>query len=586
MLDEYLKIKSDLTQSLAKLEDTASAEHVKVAVRSLCTKLKADVFSLVVAGQFKRGKTTFINALLGEDLLPTAVIPLTSIITILRYGDNLRITAFFQNGTEKEILRENLSLYITEKYNPKNEKGMDRVEIAYPSRYLKNDVQIIDTPGIASVYEHNTQTTYKYLPTADAAIFIVGVEPPLTQAELQFLHDVKNMVGKIFFVQSKIDAVSETDREESLAFSKKIIEEEACFGDVIIYPLSGKEALIGKKEGDLRKVERSGLPDFERSLEQFLVNEKGRVLIESTAEKADNLVDEEMLLAEIEEKSLHFPLKKLENNITTFKNFIKDSNQEKADSEKLLAEEVKALQRDVLKEDIEKLKQEKTKLLMVRLEEFATDHVSDGNVKFTELIGKFIDIQIREIFSTWRIREEKILREHLKGILERFILRMNKIIEQIVNSSTKLFGISYRQIQMREALPPEIEFRFKTTDDPGMLSITIDLMRKALPRALAHKLILKEAKEKAAMLVDMHCGKARYDFSLRMERLMQDYSLDVIESVDLMQSNVLKALDAGIASKQNTAIEAASLEKRIHDKIKILKEIKKSLKDKTGTRQE
>jgi len=586
MLDEYLKIKSDLTQSLTKLENTASAEHVKVAARLLCSKLKADVFSLVVAGQFKRGKTTFINALLGEDLLPTAVIPLTSIITILRYGDDLRITAFFQNGTEKEIIREDLPLYITEKYNPKNEKGMDRVEIAYPSRYLKNDVQIIDTPGIASVYEHNTQTTYKYLPTADAAIFIVGVEPPLTQAELQFLHDVKNMVDKIFFVQSKIDAVSETDREETLAFSKKIIEEEACFGNVIIYPLSGKEALSGKKEGDLKRVERSGLPDFERSLERFLVNEKGKVLIKSTAEKADNLANEEMLLAEIEEKSLHFPLEELENNIVTFKNFISDSNQEKADSEKLLAEEVKALQKDVLKEDIEKLKQEKTELLMARLEEFAADHVSDGNAKFTELIGKFIDVQIREIFSAWRTREEKILREHLKGIFERFILRMNKIIGQIVNSSTKLFGISYRQIQMRETLPPEIEFRFKTTDDPGMLSITIDLMRKALPKALAHKLILKEAKEKAAMLVDMHCGKARYDFSLRMERLMQDYSLNVIESVDLMQSNVLKALDVGIASKQNTAIEAASLEKRIHAKIKILKEIKEFLKDKIGTRRE
>ncbi|MCL4321630.1 MAG: dynamin family protein [Deltaproteobacteria bacterium] len=579
MLDAYLKIKSGLIKSLTRLENTASSERVKAAAQLLCTKLKADIFSLVVVGQFKRGKSTFINALLGEDILPAAVIPLTSIITILGYGDKLQITVFFQNGTEKKIMREELSLYITEKHNPKNEKGVNRVEIAYPSLYLKNGVQIIDTPGIASVHEHNTQTTYEYLPSADAAMFIIGVDPPLTQAELQFLRDIKNTVGKTFFIQSKIDTVSETDREESLAFSKKVIEEAAGFSDVIIYPLSGKEALEGKKEGDSQKVKRSGLFNFEQSLEQFLVNEKGKALIQSVAEKANNLIDEEMLLAELEEKSLHLPLEELENNIATFKNFIRDSNQERIDSERLLAGEIRALQKDILEEDIEKLKQEKTEWLAAQVEEFAAGHKLDGNAKFTELIGKFIDVQIREIFGIWRTDEEKTLRKHLEEIFKRFMDRMNKILGQIILSSAELFGIPYNQIQMQEMLPQEIEFRFETTDEPGALSITIDLMRKTLPKALAHKLILKEAKEKAKMLVDMHCGKARYDFSLRMERLMRNYRLNVAGAVESVQNSVLKALESGIASRQNTAVKAASLEKRVRDKINILKEIQESLKN-------
>ena len=100
MLDAYLKIKTNIIESLAKLEDIAASERVKIAARLISEKLNADVFLLVVVGQFKRGKTTFINALLGENLLPTAIIPLTSIITILRYGDKLRIIAFFENGTD------------------------------------------------------------------------------------------------------------------------------------------------------------------------------------------------------------------------------------------------------------------------------------------------------------------------------------------------------------------------------------------------------------------------------------------------------------------------------------------------------
>ena len=96
MFDEYLKIKTNIIESVAKLENIAANERIKTAVQLIAKKLNSDVFSLVVVGQFKRGKTTFINALLGEDLLPTAIIPLTSIITVLRYGDKLRITAFFK----------------------------------------------------------------------------------------------------------------------------------------------------------------------------------------------------------------------------------------------------------------------------------------------------------------------------------------------------------------------------------------------------------------------------------------------------------------------------------------------------------
>ena len=577
MLDAYLKIKSDLIESLTRLENTASSGHVKAAAQLLCEKLKADVFLLVVAGQFKRGKTTFINALLGEDLLPTAIIPLTSIITILRYSDKLRIIAFFENGTEKEIAQDDLPLYITEKFNPKNEKGVNRVEITYPSRYLKNGVQIIDTPGIGSVFEHNTQTTYEYLPKADACIFLVAVDPPLTQVELNFLRDLKNVVPKTFFVQSKIDMVSIADRDESLSFSRNIIEKEANYSNVEIFPLSGKEALEGELENDYQKVEKSGLTNFERSLEKFLLDEKGDVLLKSAAYKAMGLVNEEMLLAELEEKSLRLPLNELENRIATFKNFIQESGQEKIDSERLLIEEVKALQEEILKEDLEKLKIEKTKWLLEKVKEFAPAHADESNAKFAELIGEFLDTQIKDIFGVWRALEEKILRKHLDEIFKRFLNRMNKILEQIIHSSAELFGIVYREIRMQETLPPEIEFRFETMNEPGALSITIDLARRTLPKMLAHKLILKEAREKAEMLIDIHCGKARYDFFMRMEKLVRNYRIDMTETIGSIQNDVLKALEAGITSKQNASIEAESLEKRISDKIKILKESKESL---------
>ena len=130
---------------------------------------------------------------------------------------------------------------------------------------------------------------------------------------------------------------------------------------------------------------------------------------------------------------------------------------------------------------------------------------------------------------------------------------------------------------MQETLPPEIEFRFQTMDESDMLSITLDFAKKALPKALAHKIILKEAKEKAEQMVDRHCGKTRYDFSRRMEKLVQNYRNEITGTVESAEADVLKALEIGIASKNDTATEVFARESRLHDKIKKLKEIKESL---------
>jgi GTPase SAR1 family protein len=577
MLNFYSKTKDKISGILVALDNIAVSEHARETAQLIRDKLEANIFSLVVVGQFKRGKTTFINALLGQDLLPTAIIPLTSIITIINYGNELRIMAFFENKSQKEIAIDELPFYVTEKYNPKNEKKVDRVEIFFPSPYLKNGVQIIDTPGVASVHEHNTKTTYEYLPHADAAIFLVSVDPPLTRAELHFLRDLKNLVVKTFFIQNKIDTVSKTDWEESLAFSKRIIMEEAGFSEMTIYPLSAKQALEGKNENNQQKIEKSGLPRFEKSLEEFFINEKGEILLKSAVEKINNLINEEMILAELQQKSLQLPFEELENKIAAFKKFIHDSEQEKTDSGRLLAEEVKTLKNETLIEDLDKLKQEKTKWLVAQVEKFSTEHKSDGNAKFAELMDEFIAAQIRDIFGAWRVKEERILKKNIEEVLKRFSDRMYRIFDQIVEFSAELFGITNRQFRMQETLPPEIEFRFQTADQSDMLSMTLNLAKKALPKALAHRLILKEARAKAEMLIDRHCGKARYDFSERLGQLVRNYQLNLTEAVRSRQNDVLKALETGIASKQNAAIETEAQKTRIGDKIKNLKEIKESL---------
>src|SRR4030043_1234292 len=154
VLDKYSHFKEELVKCI---DSISTIETITGAIcEELREKIENNVFNLVVLGQFKRGKTTLINALLGAEILPTAIVPLTSIATILKYDEILKINVYFNDGKVTEINPENLSEYVTERGNPRNEKDVQEVVITYPSSYLKDGVMLIDTPGVGSVYEHNT----------------------------------------------------------------------------------------------------------------------------------------------------------------------------------------------------------------------------------------------------------------------------------------------------------------------------------------------------------------------------------------------------------------------------------------------
>lgn len=312
---------SQVRDSLFELMDTLSSSVRSETTRSLDavkSKLQEEAFNLVILGQFKRGKSTFINALLGESLLPTAIVPLTSVVTILRYGPELRVEVHFLDGHQEEVALPDLPSYITERGNPQNKKGVKEVVVLYPSPYLKGSVRVIDTPGTGSVYRHNTDVAYNFLPQVDAGIFVVSADPPLSGSEHQFLKDVRGYVDKLFFVLNKIDQVSEDERLESLEFTTRIIEDDVGVGKVKIHPLSARLALEGKRSGDREQLRKSLMPDFELQLEEFLMHDKGRVFLGSIVSGLMKILSDETVSFQLEKEAIRLPLKELTDKIARF----------------------------------------------------------------------------------------------------------------------------------------------------------------------------------------------------------------------------------------------------------------------------
>ena len=179
MLSERTEAKSEpsvlideLVQALASLEGGFSP--IVGQLNDLGERVRERRFQLAVLGQFKRGKSTLLNALLGEEILPTSVLPLTAIPTYIAWGEKRKATVYFEDGRApeecaSEELRAFLARYVTEKENPENRRGVARVEVAHPASILARGVVLIDTPGIGSTFRHNTSTTLSFLPQCDAA---------------------------------------------------------------------------------------------------------------------------------------------------------------------------------------------------------------------------------------------------------------------------------------------------------------------------------------------------------------------------------------------------------------------------------
>ena len=303
----------------------------------LITRLDEGRFHLAVLGQFKRGKSSLLNALLGEPLLPTGVLPLTAIPTVLRYGPERRVWVTRLDGRVEDVagtaseVAEVLRRFVTEESNPGNRLGVTQVVVEHPTPFLAKGVEIIDTPGIGSTLLHNTETTRKFLPQCDAALFVVSADPPITAVEVEFLKVVKAKVARLIFVQNKVDYLSIDERREANEFLRKVLRERLRLeGELRIFELSARRALEARSAPTAGVgIEDSGLHELESYLGDFLVTEKESALREAIAMKASGLFSEALLVLDLERKVLELPAVDLERRVVLLEKRLAELDRER-----------------------------------------------------------------------------------------------------------------------------------------------------------------------------------------------------------------------------------------------------------------
>jgi len=551
---DYARMRDGLCEVAERLDSAVREETVR-HLDALRAKLREEAFNLVVLGQFKRGKSTFINALLGANILPTAIVPLTSVVTILRFGPELKVEVRFLNESQVDIDLSELPAFITERENPENRKGVKEVTVYYPSEYLRGGVRIIDTPGAGSVYAHNTDVAYNFLPQVDAGVFIISADPPLSGSEHRFLQDVRGYVDKLFFVLNKIDQVSEDERKEALDFTVRILEDDIGEGKVKIYPVSARWALEGKKTGDGGLLERSLLPYFEKQLQEFLIHEKGRVLLQSAVNTLMKLMSDETISFQLEQEAIKLPLQQLTGKINQFETEMRTIEKDRENNRYLLKG---GLARIVsgLDERIAEFRKEQVPALQARMEK-EYERLANGRTGgLRDNLEKAVFEDIRATFNGWRRQLTENLSLQLEAAHREFASRVNELIERILTLTSSIFELKLKPFTSVEGLSRKSDFYFLLKDDPVGLELIQIAVTSALPGFVAKKLIFKNMRTAVAELVDRHCGRVRYDLVNRMTQAVKDFENALNSKLDSTLEGIRISFQKALALHESGKINA------------------------------
>ncbi|MBN1432820.1 MAG: dynamin family protein [Methanomicrobiaceae archaeon] len=547
-------------------------------LEDLKTKFCAGCFNLSVLGQFKRGKSTLLNAVLGEKILPDSVIPLTAVPTIIQKGPKRTLKVHYLNSDKTDEfkteslneIREILNQYVTEKENPGNLKDVDYVTLTHPAEILK-EITLIDTPGIGSTNIHNTDMTISFLPKCDAALFILSADPPITETELEFLKQIQTKVEKIIFVLNKTDYLSSDDIHTSISFLKQVLKENGFYGDeLIILPLSAKNGLNAAVTGNEEMLENSGVSLVLEEIKKLAGKEKDRLLKKAVMRKFSVIIDKLLLAILLERRSLEMPLKDLEEKIGIFKDNAEELIKWRQYTGDLLVGDKKRIIGS-LEDDCEALRKEATEKLM---KSAVSELENNTNLDISNLQNT-LNTEIPVYFDEALCRITGEYNELITTSLSEYHNRSLDMINSTRVLAAELFEIPAPASAGRDLLEIKYEPYWTSRISWGGISgiVTQSTIKKFMPDTYLKKKIRAEIERTISSLVIHNVENLRWATLQNISTSFRKFSNRLDEEIESAIDDTKGASEAALKKRQEKSEDIAGLIVRLDGTIASLKKI-------------
>ena len=274
-------------------------------IQAIKGKLESQRFRVAVIGDFSQGKSTLLNALLGEEIQPVRAIPCSGTLSVLKYGDRKRVVCRYRNGNEQEIAVEDYqkkaAISKEAALNNRSEELLNsniaEIVFEHPNLLLcRNGVEIVDSPGL-NEHPDRTRVTEELLKETDAILFMSSANRLLTQGERDIITRIKEREGNrplenLFLIANFVDNLdNDQDRKEAQELANSIIKDGSITGKDRIHFVSAKYALKSALSNTSNEYLVS-FQNFTRTLEAFLTDERGSVILQSATQKLNELTQD------------------------------------------------------------------------------------------------------------------------------------------------------------------------------------------------------------------------------------------------------------------------------------------------------
>lgn len=279
-------------------EELRQWEH---RLKTLRDNLESRKFRVAVVGEFNRGKTSFVNALLGKEILPSDYMPTTASINRITYNDTPNAYIVMKSGEKRPVQIADLADYVTKLSTDAAEIAaqVDEAVVEYPSLFCRNGVDLIDTPGMNDEASMN-QVTVSRLESIDLAIVAVDASMPFSMTECAFTVQLLEspQVCQIIIVITKIDQIREREREKLVNFTVDRVREDIgeylsknnASGDIVekyhaifdkpyVFPVSSLNALDGLSRNDMELFKESGFLRLNDELPQIILTSQNNNVV-------------------------------------------------------------------------------------------------------------------------------------------------------------------------------------------------------------------------------------------------------------------------------------------------------------------
>jgi GTP-binding protein EngB required for normal cell division len=545
-------------EKLANLGEDRAA--LTARARRLSDKLGANAFHLAVMGEFKRGKSTLINALVEQPLLPSGVIPLTAIATEVHHGPPGAVVVHL-DGRRETVDTEQIADYVTEPKNPNNCLEVAYVEVSTEAPLLAPGVVLVDTPGTASVHEHNTEAALEALKDADGAIVVLSVDSPVSEDEKELLELLEEREIRVFVVVNKVDHLSATETEEARRFIEEQVRDVLGSGTPTFF-LAARQALDALLQGSRPGAASGEFPAFRRALESFVRDGLVAARIDSARRELRRLGSELHDAVVLEEAASELGLETLRARVEEFRSAASRERRAQDEDQVLLDHTVARLGERIVDQLASHTEQSPARFAR-RLDAVAA---SAAKRRIEDALGEEVERCVREGFEQLRKAQAEDADRAWHEIAADFRARTQGRVDSVRRAAADLFEVHLPELTVPAVAEERERFFYLFVHVEGLGSGLTRLLRLVLPAPLYRYRALVRARHHIAQEFDKHAGRARWDLTQRLDQVRLRFEAAMRAEVEQTEASILAAaenaealLRAGSADLEQQATMRAEL---------------------------